>query len=132
MEQFVWKDSFALGIEEIDLQHRKLLGYLNECMYFGAAKRDDVDIRGLLDELRSYASSHFAAEEKLMRDINFPGLEAHLKQHQLFNDQVAELERTAGSGQKQGASSLGAFLRDWYLQHILEQDKRYAAYTTRG
>jgi hemerythrin len=131
MEQFVWKDSFALGIDELDLQHRKLLGYLDECKQYCSTRGTPLEFKRLLDDMAAHACVHFDAEEALMREINFPGVEAHRRQHQLFRDQITALEQTASTGTRQGVSSLGAYLRDWYLQHILEQDKRFAAYTTK-
>ncbi len=31
MEHFIWKQSFAIGIDEIDEQHKMFLDYVNEC-----------------------------------------------------------------------------------------------------
>jgi len=31
MAFFIWKDSFNIGIEEIDQQHREFMELLNEC-----------------------------------------------------------------------------------------------------
>lgn len=128
MDEFVWKESFSIGIEEIDLQHQTLLKCLNECINKAPATLEDGVVLALLDEIRMYADTHFKAEENLMRSVSYPELEEQQQQHNFFVEQLAQMERAVNSGDKHVISSLAAFLRDWFVQHILEQDKRIGVY----
>jgi len=128
MDQFVWKPGFALGITEIDLQHQTLLKYLNECIRYASGHDAIVDTHGIINDLKSYARLHFTAEEALLRKVGYPGSEEHQQRHRLFEEQVAQMEQAVSNGEKHAVTSLVSFLRDWYMQHVLVEDKRYAEY----
>lgn len=128
MEQFVWKASFALGIDEIDLQHRMLLKHLNDCIRYASVHDSTVDTHGIIDDLKAYARLHFTAEESLLRKIGYPESALHQQRHRLFEEQVTQMEQAVTSGEKYAVTSLISFLKDWYMQHVLVEDKRYAEY----
>jgi hemerythrin len=122
MEQLVWKPGFAIGINEIDRQHKLLLIYLNE----GLAQ--DTDTAFILKKLKTYALVHFSGEEKLMGKINYPGFEGHQRQHRLFDEQMEQLEKALSNNESQTVPALVSFMRDWFLEHILVADAHYANY----
>jgi hemerythrin-like metal-binding protein len=128
MDHFVWKDSFNIGVDEIDDQHKLFLDYVNEC--YNAASRDNQ--RRVTDatiyDLKVYAVTHFRFEEGLMKEKSYPALEGHIKQHMYFESQVVELEKPNAGGNNRTVESLLIFLRDWFLRHILEHDKKLAAF----
>lgn len=122
MEQLVWKPGFAIGIEEIDRQHKLLFTHLNEAL------ASHTDTAGIFDNLKAYAETHFSGEEKLMRKIEYPGIEGHVQQHRLFEERVKDLEKAVANGEKQMITPLVSFLRGWFLEHILVEDTNYANY----
>lgn len=128
MTLFEWKDSFNIGIDEIDQQHRLLLKYLNDCyLQVSADKRSEID-RVLLDKLKTYAATHFRLEESLMRAGGYPKLDQHEQQHKFFESQISKFEKACAEGTGGSAESVLVFLKDWVLVHILEQDKGYVSY----
>lgn len=128
MDQFVWKPGFALGINEIDLQHQTLLKHLNDCIRYASVHGSNVDTHGIIDDLKAYARLHFTAEESLLKKVGYPDSEAHQQRHRLFEEQVAQMEKAVTSGEKYAVTSLVSFLKDWYMQHVLVEDKRYAEF----
>ncbi len=59
MDFFKWKDSFRIGIEEIDQQHRVFLEYLNKYyLQITGDKRAGMD-PGMVKKLKAYAATHF-------------------------------------------------------------------------
>jgi len=136
MNEFVWKEAFNIGIEEVDEQHRSLLKLLNEC----EVKAKDVNqklvfdeddfnkIQNLINELAAYIDTHFKTEEKLMRSISYPRLEHHQNIHQMLTEQVVNLKESAGNKKKSAIKSISALLKDWYIQHIMDEDKKIGAY----
>jgi hemerythrin len=128
MEFFKWKESFNIGVEEIDRQHRSFLENLNACyehLLEGKQSTPDFD---LITRLKDYAATHFRYEEDLLHSSGFPQIKQHETQHRFFELQVAELE-VARSGEKERATeSILPFLRDWFLNHILQQDKKIVHY----
>jgi hemerythrin-like metal-binding protein len=132
MAQFIWKDGFSIGIEEIDNQHKLFMEYLNECSELATRSSIDGIYKGLIDKTKAYATMHFAFEENLMHINRYPELAQHEKLHRFFEMQVAELEASFNTGGREKTTSLSAFLRDWYINHILEEDKKYAPYVAQS
>jgi len=122
MGHLVWKPGFEIGIEVVDCQHKLLFAYLNEGM------ENIADSAGIFDNLKTYASVHFADEVKLMRKSNYPAIEGHVKQHQLFEEQVEHLQSAVMDGESKTIMMLFSFLKDWFLEHILVEDSKFAGY----
>ena len=132
MNFFTWKDSFAIGNEEIDRQHKGFLEYLNEC-YLQTSRNSSAGIdHQLREKLREYASTHFRFEEALFQANGYPDLEHHVKKHRYFESQVAELDTNKTGEKTRTTESLFVFLRDWFLSHILEDDKKFISFIRQG
>jgi hemerythrin-like metal-binding protein len=125
-----WDDSLAIGVEEIDTQHRQLyaqVAALQEAVRYGEFARAMVT----LDFLERYVSEHFAAEERWMAATRYPGRPTHVRLHRAF---VAEfLQRkeqllTLGPGGAL-AAGLAGWLAGWIEDHVEKADldlSRYA------
>ena len=132
MNFFTWKESFAIGIEKIDQQHKAFLEYLNEC-YQQASRNSSAGIDPHLHEkLNDYATTHFRFEESLLQARGYPDLESHMKQHKYFESQIAELDARQPGARARTTESLFVFLRDWFLGHILEDDKKFVPFIMQG
>jgi hemerythrin len=118
----VWKPSFALQIPTIDAEHRRFLAMMNELHDAMSRDGSEADLRAIRANLMAYARFHFAGEEELLEAVDFPGRATHLKQHAWFLDQLSGANRTESS------RSMLAFMKDWFVQHILGADKSYAAW----
>jgi hemerythrin len=131
-----WDSSLAIGIETIDDQHKKIFEYLL-AIENSVAKRDPWHIQHFfLTQLSDYMKFHLAVEEALMEVIRYPERAEHCALHARLTDQVAELKarlEQAGSGQSPAGKqppveSLVGFFEDWFIRHVLESDRNYAAY----
>ncbi len=128
MDFFKWKESFNIGVEEIDRQHRSFLEYLNACHeHLFGDKRMAADF-DLISRLKGYAATHFHYEEDLLHSRSYPQIEQHETQHRFFESQVSELEASCSDGKGKIPESTLPFLRDWFLDHILQQDKKIVQY----
>jgi hemerythrin-like metal-binding protein len=128
MGMYVWKDSFNTGIEDIDQQHRMFLDLLNECSEYAYSSNSAGIVPGFVARLKAYSVMHFVFEEKLIRASGYTGLESHEAQHVYFMNQIAELEEAIRRGVTEKAANLAGFMRDWLINHILEEDKKYLPY----
>jgi hemerythrin-like metal-binding protein len=124
MPFFVWKDSFSIGIEELDRQHQGFLEMLNE-YYERTIRHGSGGVSPeMLRRLKEYADTHFADEEALMAFKGYRDLDAHRKQHRYFQKMLVDLENGRLEGYGTTVEGMLAFLRDWFLSHILEVDRR--------
>jgi hemerythrin-like metal-binding protein len=123
MAFFVWKDHFSIGITALDRQHRGFLEMLNEYHEqvirhgFGSISPE------MLQRLKDYADTHFRDEEDLMAFKGYRELDAHRMQHRYFQKMLVDLENGRHEGYGATAEGMLAFLRDWFLSHILEVDR---------
>lgn len=120
-----WQGSYALGMDEIDEQHRMLFEIMNR-LWEGIVRNDKQTVMvRVLEALEQYAVQHFTEEEIFMRSFDYPGFDAHIKLHQLFIKKIADEKERVASGEKTSLELLH-FLRDWLLNHIMVEDRKYA------
>ncbi len=70
---------------------------------------------------------HFAAEEELFMNSDYPQKERHVLKHDLFKKQVDQLYNAFEKSQIDLRPILG-FLAGWFLDHIQGTDRRYIRY----
>jgi len=117
-----WSKDYEVGVAQIDSEHRKLFGLLNEFHDHHDKVVSRIDIANLLNRLVAYAEEHFQHEEKLMRELDYPLLDQHREQHgDLVTGIFSINERLVTDKAKATAETL-AFLKNWLHHHILEAD----------
>jgi len=125
---FEWKEKYAVGIQEIDAQHKALIALivkLFSAMQSGAGK--DVleeTLTGLID----YTHRHFMTEEMLMGNYDYSGLEEHMLEHQKFIAEISRFQKDYLSGNSGISIQLITFLRNWLEDHICKTDHQYAEF----
>jgi hemerythrin len=129
MAKFVeWSDVLSVGIEEIDDQHKVLVGLVNE-MHDAIHERHGSDVvKAILVKLADYTRIHFAVEESLMRILGYPGYEEHKAQHEELIHSVTDLQHKVESGKTTIGFELMHFLKIWLTKHIMESDQKYSEY----
>ena len=133
---FVWTKKLAVGVEEIDIQHRVLFRKIDDLLK--AMERvdeeesgvDGGDIGRFFEFIEEYTASHFATERKAMTVYQYPCRAEHLKEHDIFTRAIEELKSSYKSG---GASvelkaELKVRLCDWLVDHVSEVDRALGAY----
>jgi len=129
MDSFTWGPQFLTGIEEVDAQHHSLVKMINR---FGDALATDVVderfILTILEELSSYAQSHFQTEEQLMPAMRLDPrhIKAHQTEHRNFMTNVSGLMRTSSRDSLENHRSLFEYLVHWLAYHILGIDQNMA------
>ncbi len=124
MTQVIWQDSYSIGIDTIDTQHKQLFDIMNKIY---VASEDDSDIAvimPLFDQLQDYTKYHFDEEEQFFTTLSQSNIEQHKSEHQFFID---ELEKIKQQSLRIGTISLELlyFLNDWLVNHIQAEDPKY-------
>jgi hemerythrin-like metal-binding protein len=129
VEIFPWSDNFDTGIEEIDVQHRRLVDLLNLLVSHLAYQADIPALNAIFEELKAYTVIHFQTEERIWGE-HFAGdsWEAwHKNSHQDFVAKIVELKESEASRPLDDViEDIVTFLTHWLALHILESDKRMA------
>jgi len=129
IEIFPWNDNFSTGIDEIDMQHKRLIELLNVLVAHLAFQRDAPAIDQIVSELRDYAAVHFATEESIWGTYfnGDPWEEWHKNAHLDFVAKILELSKGAeGKSYDEVIEQIVSFLTHWLALHIIESDKRMA------
>ena len=125
MERIHFTEDMVLGIAQMDDQHRKLIEIING---LNAASQEGKDREGViraLQAMENYIDIHFMAEEMIMEECGFAGMEDHRKQHRAFVAKVREFSGKFQTGNELVPADLLAFLADWLIDHIKGEDPKY-------
>lgn len=118
-----WTPELAVGVEEIDAQHRALIERVNHLVDACSAGKCADETAPLLAFLREYVDSHFAAEEDLMERCAFPEREAHRREHREFCQRLDALAAGLATGGEQPQIELEEMIIDWLFDHICIRDR---------
>lgn len=124
---FKYDESFSVGIDVMDEQHKRLFDVINN-LYVAMKKNEPSKIiSGVIDDLMEYAVYHLNEEEKMMEKYNYSGIKGHKKIHRKIVGQAKDIQheynRTKSSVV---AIKLMLFLKDWLIKHIKTVDFQYA------
>lgn len=119
-----WKDTYNIGVDEVDSQHRQLADMVTRLETSLATDQESKELGNTLKFLVDYTKKHFAAEEDLMVSSGFPGLTQHKKLHKTLIQEVTGVLIGLKKGQALEPQKLITFLTEWLVNHILEEDKQ--------
>lgn len=119
-----WKDEYSIGIEEIDNQHKTLLGHFSTVSEAISTRKSWAETHFEIIALKEFAHFHFRFEDMLMRLFDCPQREQHVELHDRFLREIADFEHS--SLQKNSEQEVVQFFSDWLIHHIQGDDRDYA------
>ena len=128
--RIVWADEkFSTGIDEIDKQHQELVDRANKVLDAINAGYVDGALLQPINELITSAHNHFAFEEKLLADNNYPKLVEHIQDHIILIEQLINLKKNVIplTAKRIKAEIFSAFLVDMVEQHLVHADQNLLA-----
>lgn len=124
----VWRDGWSVGVEQIDLQHKRLVEILNALHASMMAGNETASLERVMVDLLNYTQYHFGSEEKLMAAAAYPGFPEHQRKHQAMLEQVENYAQQVSIGSAVVSIKLLEFLKQWLGQHILETDRQFGEF----
>lgn len=120
-----WDDSFLVGVEKIDNQHKELFKIINKFLALMIEEKGRAEITTALNFLESYVIKHFNEEEKLLIHRNKEAYEIQFQQHEAFKNEIIKLKDKFKKG---GSTStllieIQKSLTIWCKNHIIKIDK---------
>jgi len=125
---FQWRDEYRTNVAAMDEHHRQLFRAANAFDQAVFVGEDRAVIEQTLGFLLQYAVTHFTAEENLMIEYGVPEFERHRKQHEKFMDDVLAMKSRAGEGTLPVSTNFVNFFKDWIINHILTEDRKYGPF----
>lgn len=119
-----WQDEFLTGIKDCDLQHKKIFNMIN-ALYDGIRFNIEKEtLRSSLETLKKYIEMHFKTEEERLERYGYPEKDAHREEHRRF---IENLEKLLNQEDVNYLNIL-KFLKNWWIAHLLNQDRKYGWY----
>ena len=125
---FQWKDEYSVGIESIDMQHKRLINLINQLQTAVDYSTGESFEREALDELVEYTVTHFRYEEDLMEEHGYPDFESHRAQHDAMVKKVTDVVASYQKNQHNAMKDATAYLKNWLINHINGTDKQYSQF----
>jgi hemerythrin len=118
-----WKDSFKIGDNDIDEQHRELFKRATNIL---AATSHEGQVISAM-RLFQYMRTHLSHEEELMRRLHYPNVDAHTQEHRELIARLNTISLTI-SNEHLVKADLEEFLGDWFLRHMETADTDLARF----
>ena len=127
VEQLRWKMAYSVGVGSLDSAHRAMMDRATHLMESLAGRGSAGSARDLLDDLIECAVEHFDEEERILRELDWPGLLEHVLEHGLLLRTLLKFKADERYG-RITPEEAGSFIADWVLSHILAEDMKYRDY----
>ena len=118
-----WVPELDTGIPEIDVQHKRILDYINR-LHELRGSPDRAALGDVIGEMVDYTLSHFAFEESVIESAGYMFAGPHKKVHELFARKVAEMQSRFDGGEDV-TGELHGMLSRWLFNHIRNEDHGY-------
>lgn len=125
MDYIRWKDDFSVDIKIIDDQHKELFRLVNDFYNNIMNKSNKEAIWKVIDELETYVYKHFATEETMMQEANYPDYKNHKAEHESFKEKVIDFKQRYKEGRLLLSIEVTRFIKDWISVHIMQTDHQY-------
>lgn len=124
-----WTSALSIGIAELDAQHEELFRRVDRLLDAMLA-HDRSEASCLLAFLQRHVTDHFAAEERIMREVAYPDAALHAAEHVAF---AAEIAALAAMFALEGASArlvlrLERGVTRWLQDHVYSTDHALARF----
>jgi hemerythrin-like metal-binding protein len=129
MATLAWDESFSVGINLIDAQHKKwfdIIKKLGDGIAENEQHADPLFLEDIIFELKTYVAFHFSEEEKYFERFGYEDAESHIKMHRAYAEKVNELHAGVLRGEDGMAEKLLEFVQGWAINHIKAADKLYS------
>jgi hemerythrin len=118
-----WTSTLSVGVPEIDEQHQELFRRIDRLLD-AMLHQDRSEVGQLLAFLHGFVLEHFAAEERLMAEVEYPDAERHILEHREFARGLAQVEADFAA---HGATAAVVFRLEqqtvgWLMDHVYFTD----------
>lgn len=128
MQDIVWSSILTVGVDEIDDDHRKLVGIFNILNHAVTEGESPEYLAAVLVELINCTVWHFSHEERLMLKYGYAGSEEHKAEHRELIKSAKALQQEILQADQLVAEKDIGFLERWLTEHILSDDMRLGAW----
>jgi hemerythrin len=119
-----WDDRYSVGVAAVDHEHRELIELINRLYAEAAAQGSKDSIANFFGDLFKAISSHFALEERLMRERGYDQLTQHKNDHERLLDELRDIMEDFEASERIDEKLLAQSLDAWFSRHFESHDAR--------
>lgn len=120
-----WKNDYALGIQEIDEQHRIVFEQIEELRQAIIRGDSQKHVGEIIERMVEYTRVHLVMEECVLRLFTYSDYAGHKHKHEHGVKQIEAFSRRYAEGDRSVPLELFEFIGGWWRHHILDEDARY-------
>lgn len=128
MPSLEWKESYSVGVDAVDHEHRGLIDLVNRVHEVLRAGSTPDDTAAAFGDLLRAITSHFALEERFMREHGYDDLDAHKDDHERLLDEFRDImDACDDAGPLKDPETVERFVdgvERWFTNHFSTHDAR--------
>ncbi|MCW8885896.1 MAG: bacteriohemerythrin, partial [Motiliproteus sp.] len=124
-----WTEEITMGWDKIDTQHQQLFELHNRLNDSAWSTLPTPDIKQTLIDITALSKRHFADEEKMMAEINYPALIVHEREHQDFLRRLEWFSQRKNVAERTMLIDIASFIRTWITEHVELYDMSVARFS---
>ncbi len=128
--RFEWTPDMSVNNDVIDSQHQGLFDNINILLEAMIQDRAESVVDDMINFFKVYMEEHLLYEEKFLKEINYPEIENHKKEHEKFVQKYHELKGQLADVEDKNhlVMEIENFMGSWLTNHILVEDQKYKKY----
>lgn len=127
MAPLEWKDDYSVGVPAVDHEHRELIDLVNQLHQALASQQPEDAVTEIFGDLFRAISSHFALEERFMRQQGYDQAAQHKADHERLLDELRDIMDDYRDGTGHSVERLTASVEAWFTTHFKTHDARLHA-----
>ena len=122
---FKWDDSFLIGIEELDHEHKVLIDDINRLHEELVRHDEKSEIEKCLGDICARMQAHFALEEHVMKEHGYKFFDEHKREHdELLDSYIEYMVQFLNDTGFSSSNPIEENLKHWVINHIRTSDKK--------
>ena len=124
MSPIAWRDEFAIGLADVDHEHRELITMINELLESLRPETGAPRILAALGEIHARIAAHFALEERDMRRLKYIAVGEHKRDHERLLEDILEIMADVELRSDYDPETFDRRLTNWFTEHFRTHDAR--------
>ncbi len=124
MSLLQWEDRYSVGVPAVDHEHKELIELINRLYAEATAQGSKEATLDFFGDLFKAVSSHFALEERLMREGGYDQLSQHKNDHERLLDEIRDIMEDFEACDRFDRRVLAQRLDAWFSRHFESHDAR--------
>lgn len=121
MAELRWSESFEMGVPVMDQTHEEFIDLLAQVV-----QANDAQLMALWTALVEHTESHFAREDRWMKDTGFSANNCHTVHHQMVLRVLRDGKKRGDAGELAVVRQMADELSIWFSQHANTMDAALA------